>query len=308
MEFKLDISVIVRIFKELIMFLKKTVKLFQSEKYLDWQSEILKRENIVVISSQKRKIIIKATSDQCVSLDLFSFGLSSIELHPYYLTAKQIIENDCLEFDKSYLKKWFDIVRPQTATEILGLNPGENNYLDNLSAECADFPWRNAPNHYIAKKRSSKYFAKAENQFGVLLEGKFRWEQIGPISSQAAMLEFDRIKKIINSVQKYGYDSSIDSDLMTAELLFDKHDDYRVNISSGQHRFPVLVALGYNKYNITIKPNRIHHRNDVMQWPAVLEGKMTKQEALIVFDRVFNCMQPRYLNNVWFKQNLKFGC
>ncbi len=66
----------------------------------------------------------------------------------------------------------------------------------------------------------------------------------------------------------------------------------------------MLAALGWRKIPVTIRPvsyvpGGVVNCNKVFEWPGVRAGVFSEEQALNVFDRVFEGRQPPALERVW---------
>lgn len=67
--------------------------------------------------------------------------------------------------------------------------------------------------------------------------------------------------------------------------------EYRVMISRGQHRIAALAAMGAKTAPVRLLP-KIIARSEASLWPNVDRGFYTVEQAMAVFDRIFEGRQP----------------
>jgi len=242
-------------------------------------------------------LAVKVSLHECVALDLFAFRLSD-NTHPFFIQAKQILNDISTPIEETALYQWYLSARPRSVADMYSCNATDDGDITSLPPAAAEFPWRAAPSASIAENRRKKYLRKA-------LRGSFAvsefpdWEFIGPVCPQVISFEHYRISSIIESVRSDGYRNCIYAGLVSVDVLVNEHCELRPVISSGQHRAPVLFAMGIPTIFAQISGKRIFRRDDVTNWPAVRSGHMSQGHALEVFDRVFSGVQPDFISASW---------
>jgi hypothetical protein len=189
---------------------------------------------------------------------------------PLVNTAKQLIENNDINLNETYLKNYYDNFQPKTYGEVYHLK--KENKLHQLESTNHFHPWIN------------KY---PTNQFRA---GLFGPKDITNVEHRVI-----RLKNIINNIKKYGYTSSND-DIIEGYILL-KDNDYRFLITGGHHRVAVLTVmhmLDKNKYNkILVKFEqkrskvKIVKEKDVQNWPGVKSGYINEFDSLEMFNSYF---------------------
>lgn len=87
------------------------------------------------------------------------------------------------------------------------------------------------------------------------------------------------------SIQKDGYKPNFSFDVPTA-TLFKVDDDWRWMVGgNGNHRIELLASLGYTETKVRV--TALVDRRYAAFWPNVVRGYFTKEEALLIFDSIF---------------------
>lgn len=214
--------------------------------------------------------------------------------HHFVRTAHEIAQGRCSCFADSPLAQYYRHFCPQSVADIYGIEgKSELGRLPALAAQL--LPWHSIEHlqimEWIASKRASIEF---ENRIhGARLGADHGTAVFGPVSPQKGALEFSRLAKIYNNISRNGYKrhAGPDGDIM-ARILTDG-SDWRFWILSGQHRASVLAALDYKTIPIRIiNDTPIIRRQEVDCWPQVRSGLYTREQALAVFDRIFDGRLP----------------
>lgn len=90
---------------------------------------------------------------------------------------------------------------------------------------------------------------------------------------------------LLQSISEHGFNfepNTIDP-LKVDVLVRGNHKVWTLH--SGFHRTAVLSALGYQE--LWAEPRLVVRREEVANWPQVLSGDFSQQEALLVFDSFF---------------------
>ncbi|MEM7479502.1 MAG: hypothetical protein AAF483_31335, partial [Planctomycetota bacterium] len=115
----------------------------------------------------------------------------------------------------------------------------------------------------------------------------------GPLEREAGIKEFVRIKGLMESIEKHGYDpNAFPLGLITGILL--KHEGRkRFLVIHGQHRTAILTAMGHEEILVGSRregPATIDS-SDAENWPHVKSGLISKEAAVLQFSRHFSCDQ-----------------
>lgn len=212
---------------------------------------------------------------------------------PFVDTAFQYLHNPDLTYEGSALKVYYDSFQPQDVGDFLGLpRSPDRHFLLNQHRVLTFFPWQRPPlkdyQHHIASRLSGVTLENEEH--GVKLDHSHGLVASGPVSPQKGELELLRIKRVVNSLRKEGFRIAPNVTPIRVQAL--RHGDaFRYFCRAGNHRSTTFVALGGTALPVWPYPTVVN-RDDVDRWPGVVEKVFTRDEALFVFDRVFEGRQP----------------
>ena len=183
-----------------------------------------------------------------------------------------------------HLKAYYSLVQPSTSSSWLGIKKKE--YIKDDSSNLIKYvmPWENISLQTKHKERN--IVAKHDSQeHGEMLNLNDGWRNYGPISEKVLNLEVNRIMNLKNSIEKKGFKPSKRHGHIGAIVLLRSDDTWKWYVENGgQHRAPVLSALGYK--DIPIRVWKIINEDDASIWPNVVSGLYTESEALKIFDNV----------------------
>lgn len=240
--------------------------------------------------------LINVPVNHCRGLSPVAFPCTKDAAHPFIETALGILNGSVTRYDGSPLQVYYDRFQPANLAGLLGLDTDHPSPLSRMSPYTyAFFPWDGIPN--INNSRDARKVISLENKSqGVRLSPKTGWQLCGPVSGRKGELEFMRLSKILESIQRNGYNRHNDYDGDISGQVLVRGEQYVIIITPGDHRIAALAALGYENVPVRIgsKPVPIVFRTDVKLWPAVRSGMMSEKQALCVFDRVFEGRQPEF--------------
>jgi len=216
--------------------------------------------------------------------------------NPFIQTLLEYEYKRVNSYQNSALQKFYDSWQPKNAAESLGLPPhNSSTILQQTDAKAAVLPWETILPEARMESRNREMRIQKRKAFMRGKKAELHWHLMGPASSEAGQLEFERLLKIYYSIKKRGYirSSKPDGDIC-GYLLLDQEKWCILVYGGGQHRVSALSALFYNKIPIRLfyqKPS-IVRREDVAHWPHVRSSLFTKGQALIIFDQIMEARQP----------------
>lgn len=235
----------------------------------------------------KNEIVVSLKTEKGRALPIFDY--SSKTIHPFVLSIKYGANN----FSKIHeiLSKYYNSYDPKFAVNIFDLK--NNN--DKTPYWAVVMPWDyETQDEWKLKVENS---VKNENlSLKKSMTIKSGWSWIGPSKKNKIFIESQRIYSILKSIMKNGYlrNDNLDGDIR-ANILTNEKGQWVWQSISGQHRACCLSGLGFME--IPVRINKIIRRSDVCSWPNVVRGKYSKEEALIIFDTIFNSsFNSQYLN------------
>lgn len=235
--------------------------------------------------------IIEARICRGRGLPIFSFLKG--EGHPY-VYAISLIEDDkkrCnLDLIKTVLSKYYDSVKPVSASDILGLDSQDIEGFNEEPSWSALMPW-NSENLEEWKLNIQRSVVLENYMYIKNLTIKDGWAWVGPVSNEKLMVESTRLNNVYNSIVKNGYqrNNGADGDVL-AVVLIDTKGNWCWQAITGQHRACVLAGLGYEK--ITIRIVKIILESEAEYWPNVKSGLYPVAAALKVFNLVMQGGTP----------------
>ena len=183
---------------------------------------------------------------------------------PLLKSAIEIYKNPRIDFEKSYLFKFYEKFQPQNYGELYKLS--EKNSLFNLSSRIDFKPWINDFPNYESKSK-----------------GIF-----GPYDKNEIEHRITRLKNLFFNINKFGY-LPTDKDIIKGYLIIIE-DDYKFLITSGHHRVAVLKAINYfqkDKYNkvlVSFESKRskikIVDIKNIKKWPALTSLFCSEEDAI----------------------------
>ena len=168
--------------------------------------------------------------------------------------------------------------KSDNAAAVFGLN---SNPLITYPAWASVFPWdRITPSEKLKNYPAQVLRNRAES--GMNVKGVSA-DQIMKIDhSESHANQFFSLKC---SIQKDGYRPDFSFDEPTA-ILFKVDDDWRWMVGgNGNHRIELLSSLGYTETKVRV--TALVDRRYAAFWTNVVRGYFTKEEALHIFDSIF---------------------
>lgn len=229
---------------------------------------------------------------------IVTFGYSALPLesragHPFVKTLEEYRDDRRMDAERSPLRKFYSLYQPRSAAELMGLHrPSYSGFAD-LPALAALPLWAwDSPEGYF---RHIKGVHQKENKEQGCRIGEFiGGSQCGPVEHNKLVIEFGRLTKLYESVERYGYQHD-KCDWMTG-VAWVGESDWVIVISAGQHRLACLGALGYESAIIHLQPTKapagLMLRSCHRHFPSVVNGYHTAEEALAIFDRMLSRRQP----------------
>lgn len=260
-------------------FLKPEKKILNLHKNNLYKNKVEKRDRKKIIIFDK--IINFNSSIDNDFTDFFNVDISKMvsvigsrfnsDSDPLCKTASEIIKNDKINFELTYLNNYFQKFEPKNYSQVFQIK--EKSEFDNINKYSYFYPWF----HDYPPR--------------VLHNGLF-----GPKDFETVEFRCTRIKNIYSLIKKHGY---IPDDIDCIEgyiLSYDK--DYRFVVTSGTHRSSVLNAMNKigdfpNKVPVRFDHMRVKNKNflidlkSISDWPAVKSGYLNKEEVNIFFKSFF---------------------
>jgi folate-dependent phosphoribosylglycinamide formyltransferase PurN len=217
-------------------------------------------------------------------------GFGLLEATPFVEAAKAGVEfgiqkDGVLEVIHSTLENYYNLVQPKSAAEWLGLCFEENHILAQSPPWSAVFPWRarTVESYRMVYEKAAISENKVSDKKLDISDG---WLFCGPVSYDKCRVEAIRIHYVLKKISREGYQrwDSSEGDVK-ATALVKESGEWRWLITAGNHRASAASALGYKE--IPIRVNLVINRNQVDYWPHVVDGLYSREDALKIFDNIF---------------------
>ncbi len=176
-----------------------------------------------------------------------------------------------LRVDVEAFRDFFKFFRPKDLSEMYFL--GKQFGPDSLSP--MHVPWLFMFDRQVSPKKTGPK------------RGKKRVKLLDPSTSQAIDGEFNRVRRLLRSIQDQGYRPELYGDIQGYFLQLD--GEYRFVVKGGKHRAAALTHLGFESIPVRMRPlfPRVIDGERVREWPFVRSGQMSADFALAVMRRYF---------------------
>jgi len=166
--------------------------------------------------------------------------------------------------------------------------PGPASPLREVPPFAFAWPWEAVAVRDRARKRLTRIEAENERRGARLLVSHGQ-SGYGPVSQQKGTIEFLSLARLADSIRYRGYvrTNQLDGDIRVVPLI-DKTDTIRYLLRWGQHRAAVLAALDFTAIPVVVNFMRPVRVDEVDYWPHVRDGLFTRDQALLLFDLIFN--------------------
>ncbi len=247
--------------------------------------------------------IVRFELANCRWFGASGLAYSSSSLHPYVQTLIDYSKGRCGEYKGSFLEFYWKVWKPENLAEYFGLST-ENAHplLANSPAIHNFFPW--SPVRRLLYLENQEWKKDLE-RFGLCDEKSSPARSCGPKSTSFGEARFGHLINVYESIKVNGY-----CDRTSPRVRYSKQHivgnclvrgrDVRIVVANGQHRAAALVAHGQIVAPIIVHckngrgPN-IVRREDVNVWPMVQMGLFREDDAVSIFDRIFDAIPPESL-------------
>jgi len=240
---------------------KRISNLIKKFKKEDWEV-VSKENNFILKSTRQEKILLNLEIDEISSENGFSYSLDG--WNPFVQTSLEIL-NGCKNYKESTLFKFYKVFQPTNIGEFYFI---KSNHLEKVKSPGFISPWEYmSPNEYgnwlIRCNRNENSYVSSNSELNGL-------SICGPVSDKKCELEFNRLQKLVFSIQEKGYKYQEVTPISITPVSWDGKDFYFVR--HGRHRVAVLSALGYDKIPVKLQPTGYITEKVILNGPAVLNG------------------------------------
>ena len=212
--------------------------------------------------------------------------------HPFIETLLEYESGKTRSYAGSALERFYQNWQPRNAAEYFGFDTDSvSQRLLSLQPVAAVFPWH----RFQPSDRKSVYVQEITERHGTRYHDLYlkNWNLCGPVDPAFGDKEFERIVSVYSLVKKdYARRNAFDGDI--TGLLMVHGGSWFIQIQSGQHRVSALSAAGQTQIPIRLffhLPMTVR-REDSAHWPHVVDGLFRHDQALAIFDRMQNGVQP----------------
>lgn len=226
---------------------------------------------------------------QCVGLPLDK------NFHPFVATANLIKKDGHASYYGSPLHTYHNSFQPKNAFELLRINSNSNMIERGFGSPfSAVLPWWPDISGIRPEDREVSLATTAVADYrasGLSAPLDATMYEFGPFSAELGNFEYKRLQKLTEIIGEEGYKRSdtFDGDIKAVALI-NSQKEVRYLLNGGQHRAAVAVALGLERLPVRLFPtisSPLIRRDDVNFWPHVKSGLFSRDQALSVFDRIF---------------------
>jgi hypothetical protein len=242
--------------------------------------------NVLRESSSK---LLSVDISQCISpRDMQCFS-REIGWHRFVSSTEYILEvlskrESEFVYEDSPLYKYYQKVQPKLFGDLWAM-AGRSEDIGVLSRMPLDryvnwFPWFGLTD-------------SPENmKIGVSLQPEIpEWDShaFGPLARETGLEEIKRISKLLVKISNDGYSPEVNLDGFIRGYVLRKGAESRFAVTAGQHRLAILSVLEYENFTVKFQPGfeRVVDVGEVELWPLVKNGVYTKQQAINIFNGVF---------------------
>lgn len=246
-----------------------------------------------------RPVVFDVPLARMRGLGASAFPCSQDSAHPYVRSLIEYRDGAVTGYEGSALERFYSEFQPTTVADYLGFKPCERDRSASLPSHAAILPWESTTpqareasvRHAVSQEQAKRRRAGHELSVG-------DWHLFGPMSPDAGRYAWDRLVDSFHSIDQQGYVRSnrVDGDIR-GQVLLDERDPESWCFwvwGGGQHRSAALGALGHESAPVRFLRNRVPLilRTHARYWPQVVDGSITVESALCVFDRMVEGRQP----------------
>jgi len=274
--------------------ISRLVKRFRNYPVKDFSSE--KWEPLAMLDLAKRKpILVAAPLEQCRWTGPSGFPYGPTSPHPYVRTLLEYREHGSETSENSYLAKYYAAFQPSSLAEFQGLEFDGHPSLLSLPP-LNIYPW--TP---VSSEKLKQLLDGVADE--VMLPNSFRVvRSCGPKTRDFVQERLRRLFMIYDAIEAEGFRSVPNPRLPyfdqfpTGDLMV-RGGEARIILANGQHRASALSALGHETVTLLLGVNHPRgpfriDRSAVLDWPLVRGGLYRVDEALRVFDGIFDANGP----------------
>ena len=209
-------------------------------------------------------------------------------VHPLVRTARAYAAGKASCYDGSPLQVFRRHFQPTNAAEKYGIYEGASRELLASLPNGLVHPWEDRS---FAKQRQKAHHSANRDRVQYGLE-QLDDPHATPDAEKGAF-EFDRLAQLVDSVREKGYRrTNLPSGDIIGKLLIRPGEGARYIVFGGRHRAAVLAALGYDRIPLRMRFSKFPTIDDVDEWPHVRSGLFTRDQAIDIYNRLWDGQPP----------------
>lgn len=239
----------------------------------------------VVYDNYGREKLITVPLKDCRFMHFHSYIAKPDSNSPFIQTTKDYLNGVVYTYEGSALEKFYSTFQPKNVQEALGLGELANKTFAGMHPSSTILPWSSLTPE--ERFRGVNLIEITENlDSRKFMDASFGHKHLGPVHLEKGKLEFTRLTNITEIIKKDGFKWFKKAGKNINVTLLISNNKVCYSLVHGNHRVAALSALGFKKVVICLS-GMIVRREDASSWPAVRKGYYTEEEALLVFDKVF---------------------
>ncbi|MDX5376934.1 MAG: hypothetical protein LPK08_05350 [Halomonas sp.] len=243
---------------------------------------------------------------QCRLADCRWFGPTGIaygrdSLHPYVQSLRQYLDGECRSYRGSCLETYWQHWQPSTLAASLGVSSDTAHPWLRRVPPLSDFmPWSDVRQLQLLRTLAELSPQGEGAESSLVSETAVR--QVGPKPDWFGERRLNQLVALHRAIlqEGYRYQASQRLEYFHQHIVLDtlaRGDEVRFLVANGQHRASVLSVLGYASVPALVHVSHrrgpsLVRREDCFSWPSVRQGIFTANQALEIFDRVFEGRPP----------------
>jgi hypothetical protein len=245
--------------------------------------------------SDGRSVMIDVPLAKVRNLGPLAFAVTRMSGDPFVGAVQDYVADLCRTYAGSRLEWFYARWRPANAAVLLGLSEEEASA---ALVECGPpgfvYPWQ-AKNPHLKELKKLESVRQENITKGADIQGTEGCVWAGPFSKRKGELEFARLRLLADAMSKYGCAANRANTVAERDsingVLMVRGEDWCVLGGNGNHRRAVLAGLGWSHVPVCVR-NKIIRREEVASWRSVRKALFTEEQALRIFDRMFEGRQP----------------
>lgn len=242
-----------------------------------------------------KSALVRVSVSRCIHMAYLASPCTENTTSPFIKTLIDYQSGKIKNYHGSWLEVFYQSFCPNSAAEWMGLDLPNEHILSRQEAFGAPWFWVNTDMKTQLKIRQNNTNLENITHSDINIDYTHGNNMIGPVSKSKGNIEFQRLLKVYESIQKKGFNYNKNGFDNVSGVWLQSDNDWRLFIASGQHRIASAVVLGLPEIIVQIDPwgtGGVIKRCDTNHWTLVRNGILNKKESLFIFDRIFEKKPP----------------